>query len=106
MLFSDFAEGSKFSDTRIGENHINSPLGGDALVETIKVGQFGNVSLNASNVAANCFHGLVEFFLTTARDEYISPFLDEKLCRSQPYSTRAAGNDRHFSLKLFSFAHW
>ena len=41
----------------------------DGLVETIKVGQFGNVSLNASNVAADCLHGLVKFLLATARDE-------------------------------------
>src|SRR5882724_5073254 len=54
----------------------------DGLVKTIKVGQFGNVSLNAGNVAADCLHGLVEFFLAAARDEDIRTLFDKKLCRS------------------------
>src|SRR5580698_767840 len=41
MLLSDPSQRGKFSDTRIGENHVDFPLGRDGLVETIKVGQFG-----------------------------------------------------------------
>src|SRR5882757_3295168 len=105
MLFGDFAEGSKFSDAGIGEHDIDSPLGRDDLVETIKVGQFGNVSLNASNVAANCFHSLVELLLTTARDEDVGSFFYKELCCSQPYPGCATGNDCHFSLQLLRTGH-
>ena len=63
MLLRDFAKGSKFGDTGIRENNIDSPFGRDDLVETIKVGQSGNVSLNAGDVAANCFHRFVELLL-------------------------------------------
>src|ERR1700730_2271979 len=105
MLLRDLSEGSKFSYAGVGENHIDSPLRLDGFVEMVKVGQFGDVSLNASDVAADLLYGLVEFFLATARDEYVSPFLDEELCCCQPYPSRATGNDCHFSLQLLSFGH-
>src|SRR5579859_7395229 len=105
MFFRDLSQRSKFSDACVGENDIDSPLRLDGFIETVKVGQFGNVPLNASNVAADCLHGLVEFLLTTARDEYVSPFLDEELCCSEPYSRRATRNDCHFSLQLLRFGH-
>src|SRR6267154_2213976 len=44
MLLRDLSHGSKFSDPGVGENDIDSPLRFDGFVETIKVGQFGNVS--------------------------------------------------------------
>jgi hypothetical protein len=78
MLFSDGTKGNKFANTRVGENNIDSPLlFSDGLVETIKVGQFGNVSLNAGNVAADCFYGLIEFLVPAAGDEDISALLGE-----------------------------
>ncbi len=66
MLLRDASQGTKFSDTGVSQNDIDSSLRLDSLVETIKVGQFGNISLNAGNVAADCLHGLIEFLLTTA----------------------------------------
>src|ERR1700674_1511003 len=55
MLLGDNPKGNKFANAGVGENNIDSPLRvRDGLVETIKVGQFGNVSLNAGNVAADC----------------------------------------------------
>ncbi len=55
MLFSDGPKGYKFANAGVGENNIDSPLHlGDGLVETIEVGQFGNVSLNSRNVGADC----------------------------------------------------
>src|SRR5258708_19445612 len=84
MLFGDGPEGNKFANAGIGENNIDSPLHlSDGLIETIKVGQFGNVSLNARNVAADCLYGLVEFLLPAPRTEAIGALFDEKLCRSQ-----------------------
>jgi hypothetical protein len=53
MFLSDFAERRKFRNASIGENHIDSPFRLNGLIKTIEVGQFGNVSLNASDVAAN-----------------------------------------------------
>src|SRR5277367_2536309 len=105
MLFNDFAEGSKFSDAGIGENHVDSSLDRNSLVQTIKIRQFGNVSLNASDIAADCFHGIVELLLTTACDEYVSALLNEELCCSQPYPSRATSNHCYFPLQLLSFGH-
>ncbi len=80
MLFGDIAEGSKFANAGVGENNIDSLLHlTDCLVETIQVGQLCDVSLNASYVAADCLHGLVEFLLATARDEDIGTLFDEEL---------------------------
>src|SRR5258707_7169975 len=94
MLFGDGPKGNKFANTGVGENNIDSPLHlGDGLVKTIKVGQFGNVSLNARNVAADRLHGLVKFLRATVRDEDIGTLFDDKLCRSQSNRFRAAGDD-------------
>src|ERR1700726_1483504 len=102
MLFSDGPERNKFANTGVGENNIDSPLHlGDGLVETVKVGQFGNVSLNARNVAADCLHGLVKFLRATASDEDIGTLFDEKLCRSQPNPFCPAGDDSGLAFELF-----
>src|SRR5438552_10699599 len=94
MLFGDGPKGNKFANAGVGENSIDSPLHlRDGLVETIKVGQFGNVSLNSRNVGADCLHGLVEFLLASSRDEDIGTLFDEKLCRSQPNPFCAASDD-------------
>jgi len=58
MLFGDGPKGNKFANTGVRENNIDSPLSlSDGLVKTIKVSQFGNVSLNAGNVGADCLYG-------------------------------------------------
>src|SRR4029077_2692146 len=97
MLFGDGPKGNKFADAGIGEKDIDSALLlSDGFVKTIKVSQFGNVSLNPRNVGADCFHGLVEFLLPPARDEDIRTLLGEKLCRRQSNPFRAAGDDSDF----------
>src|SRR4029077_9407513 len=102
MLFGDGPKGDKFAHTSIGENNIDSLLRlRDGLVETIKVGQFGNVSLNSRNVGADRLHGLVEFLLAAARDEDIRTLFDEKLCRSQPNPFCPAGDDSGLAFELF-----
>src|SRR5882724_8948 len=101
MLFGYGRKGNKFSNAGVGENNIDSPLDlSDGLVETIKVSQLGNVSLNSRNVAADCLHGLVEFLLAAARDEDIGILFDEKLCRSQPNPFCAAGDDSDLTFEL------
>src|SRR5882757_10439188 len=53
MVLCDLSQGSEFSHAGIGENDVKFPLCFDRIIKTIKVGQFGNVSLNASNVATD-----------------------------------------------------
>src|SRR6267143_1164510 len=102
MLLGDGPKGNKFANAGVGENNIDSRLHvRDGLVETIKVSQLGNVSLNAGNVGADCLHGLVEFFLAAARDEDIRTLFDKKLCRSQPNPFCAAGDDSDLTFELF-----
>src|SRR6202790_2765108 len=102
MLFGDGPKGNKFANAGVGENNIDSPLHlRDGLVETIKVGRIGNVSLNARNVAADCLYGLVEFLLATARDEDVGALFDEKFCRSQPNPFGAACDEGDLVFKLF-----
>src|ERR1700730_1613543 len=102
MLFGDGSKGNKFANAGVGEDNIDSPLHlRDGLVKTIKVGHFGNVSLNAENVAADCLHGLVEFFLAAARDKDIRTLFDEELCRSYPNPFCAAGDDSDLTFEPF-----
>jgi len=85
MLFGDCPEGNKFANASVGKNNIDSPLYlRDGLVETIKVGQFGNVSLYARNVAADRLYGLVEFLLATARDEDVRTSLTNSFAAANP----------------------
>src|ERR1700675_3050913 len=102
MLFCDGPKGNKFANAGVGENNIDSPLHfRNGLVKTVKVGQFGNVALNARNIAPDRLHGLVEFLLAAARDEDIGALFDEKLCRSQPNSFGAAGDNGGLAFKFF-----
>jgi hypothetical protein len=66
-------------------------------VEPIKVSQLGDVSLDAGNIVSNGFRRLVELLLATARDEDVSPLLDEELGRCEGYSCGTTSDDR-FSL--------
>src|ERR1700693_4458168 len=100
MFLRDASQESKFTNSGVGENNIDSPfLLSDNLVETIEVGQSGNVSLNAGNVGANRLYGLVKFLRATARDEDICTLFDDKLCRSQSNPFCAAGDDGDFAFE-------
>src|SRR5579863_9861664 len=105
MLVCDFWEGDIACKGGAGTLNLDSTVSLDGLVETIEVGQSGNVSLNASNVAADRLHGRVELFLTAARDEDVGALFYEQLCSGQPYPGCATGNDCHFSLQLLIFRH-
>src|SRR5258705_9343504 len=102
MLFGDGPKGNKFANACIREDNIDSAFHlGNGLVKTLKVGELGNVALNARNVAADCLHGLVEFLLAAARDEDIGTLFDEKLCRSQSNPFCAAGDDGGLAIEFF-----
>src|SRR5271170_6522411 len=98
MFLGDTSQGGECNDAGISENDIDSPVRTDSLVEAIQISGLCNVSLNTRNVAANCFDGLIEFLLTTSRDEDIGALLYKELCRSQPYPSGATCNDCHFVL--------
>src|SRR5271156_1652417 len=105
MPLSDFAERNKFRDTCIGEDDVKFPFCFDGLIKPIEVGHFGNVSLNAGNVATDLLYSRVELFLTAPYDENVGTLLYEKLCCSQPYPGCATGNDRGFSFQLSISGH-
>src|ERR1700728_1892660 len=106
MFFGNGPEGNKLANAGVGENNIDSPLDPrDDVVETIKVVQFGNISLNARNVAADCLYGLVELLLATACDEDKGTLFEEKFCRSQPNPFGALGDDCHFPQQFLTFGH-
>src|SRR4029434_1424672 len=100
MLFRDLSQRSKLSDTGVSEKNIDSPIRLDDFVETIHVGQFGNVSLNACNVLADCLHGLVEFLLATACDEDVGTFANKQLSCREPYPTAPSRDDRNLTVKF------
>src|SRR6266404_5292042 len=102
MLCGDGRNGNKFANAGVGEDNIDSPLHlSDGLVQTIKVSQLGNVSLNSRNVSADCLHGLVEFLLAAARDEDIGTLFDEKFCSGQPDPFCPACDDGGLAFELF-----
>src|ERR1700730_16105774 len=100
MLLGDASQGSKFTVAGVGENDIDSLPLLDCLVETIEVRQFGNVSLDTGDAAADRLHGLIEFLLATARNENVGTLLDEELGAGQADSRGAAGDNCHFALQL------
>src|SRR5260221_83958 len=101
MLFSDLPKGNKFAHAGVGENNIDLPLHlRDGLVKTIKVCQFGNVSLNSRNVGSDCLHGLIELLLAAARDEDIGTLFDEKFCSGKPNPFCTAGDDGDLAFEL------
>ena len=77
-LFRNLAQRDNPAGAGVGENDIDSPFCLDRLLEAVKVVQFGNVSLNTGNVAADGLDGLVQFLRATASDEDISALFDEK----------------------------
>src|SRR5258707_13956669 len=98
MLLGDASQGSKFTKARVRENDVDSsPLRLDGLVETIKVGKVGNISLNTGNIASDRLNGLVKFLLAATRDEVECPLLDEEFRRCGSSARCAAGDVRHFS---------
>src|SRR6266481_2449209 len=102
MLLGHGPKGKKFADASVGENNIDSAFHlGNSLVKTIKVGEFGNVALNARNIAADCLHGLVEFVLSAARNEDIGTLFDKKLRRGESNPFCATGDDSNLTFQLF-----
>src|ERR1700733_11254159 len=98
MLFREACQGSEFPGSRVSDQDIDFSFRLDGLVESIKVRQFGDVSPNACNLAADRLDGFVEFRLAASRYEDISALVHEPLRCRETYSRGASGNDCHFSL--------
>ena len=105
MLLGEACQGSEFADAGIGDQDIDLSFRLHGLVESIEVLQFGGVSPNACNVAADRLHGLVELLLATARYEDIRALIDEPLRSGETYSRGASGNHGHLSLQLAHSCH-
>src|SRR5260370_3522946 len=105
MLLCEGCQGSKFTNAGIGDQHIDLSLSFHGLVESIEVLQFGDVSPNARNLAADRLYGFVEFLLAAARYEDVGTFVDEALRRGETYSRGASGNHSHLSLQLAHSRH-
>src|SRR5579872_6544448 len=102
VLLGDASQGRKFGNARICEDDVDpSPRRLDSFVETVEVGEFGNVSLNTSNITADRVHGLVEFILAASRDENERALFDEEFRRRQSYSRGSAGDDGDLALQFF-----
>src|SRR5579863_1819385 len=102
MLFGDDPKGNKFANAGVGENNIDPALHfRDCLIQTIKVGQLGDITLNAKSTPADGLDGIVEFFLAAACNEDISTLFDEEFCRSQSNSFCPAGDDGGLAFELF-----
>src|SRR5580692_131316 len=102
MFFGDGAKGHKFANTCVGENDIDPAFHlSDGRVKAIKVSEFGNISLNARNVAADGLDGFVELLLAAAGDEDVGALFDEKFCGSQPNSFGATGDDCGLAFEFF-----
>jgi hypothetical protein len=82
-----------------------APFRRHGLVETIEVGQSGNVSLNIRDITADRLHGCVELSLTPAHDEDVGTLSYEELCGSQPCPGCATSNHGYFPLQLLIFGH-
>src|SRR3984893_11689376 len=105
MLLSEACQGSEFACAGIGDQDIDLSLRLHGLVEAIEVLQFGDVSPNAYDVAADRLYSLVELLLAAARYEDVSAFIDEPLRRGETYSRGAAGNHGHLALQLAHDCH-
>src|SRR6266545_2065864 len=62
--------------------------------------EFGNVSLNACNVLADCLHGLVEFLRATACDEDVGTFVNKQLSCRESYPTAPSRDDRNLTFEF------
>src|ERR1700694_1721556 len=105
MLYSEGCQGSEFADAGIGDQDIDPSLRLHGLVEPIEVLQFGDVSPNACNLAADDLYGLVELLLAAACYEDVGAFIDEPLRCGETYSRGASGNHGHLSLQLAHYRH-
>src|SRR5258707_8393248 len=105
MLLREACQGSEFAGAGISDQDLDLSLGLHGFVESIEVLQFGDVSPNACNLAADRLDGFVEFLLTAACYEDVGAFIDEPLRRGEAYSRCAAGDHGHLSLPLTHHRH-
>jgi hypothetical protein len=66
--------------------------------QPVEIGDVRRVRAHPDDVLADFFDGLVQHFLTVARDEDISAFLDKTLGRRQCHAGSSSGNHGDFIL--------
>src|SRR5258707_5990748 len=101
MLLCDVSQRGKFSNAGVGENNIDSPLHlSDGLVETIKVGQSGNVITGRRRKELDEAVKAIGSNVSGVQGEYIRTLPGEQLRRSQPDSFGAACDESDLVFKL------
>src|SRR5580698_3280160 len=99
MLFRYCAEGSKGAAPGIGDQDVNvSFLIFYLSIQTIEIGQIGDVALNAGDIAADFPDGLVQFVLAAARNKNIGAFRDKPFGRGEAEAAGGVGNNCYFSI--------
>src|ERR1700677_1765587 len=98
MRLGEARQWSELADAGIGDQDIDLSLRPDNLIESIEVLQFGDVSLNSQDVAADRLGGRFQFLLPAACYEDVGTFIDKGFCRRQPYSCGAAGHHGDLAL--------
>jgi hypothetical protein len=112
VLFGDGPDGSKAASACVGENNIEAAfLLLDLGEEAVEVLEIGGISADGLELgSADSSNGFIELRLTAAGDVDESPLLDEFLCRGQPDSRAAAGDESdlafQFAWHLNSFGHF
>lgn len=95
MLLRYCAERSKGAAPGIGDQDVNvSFLFFYLSIQTIEIGQIGDVALNAGEIAADFPDGLVQFVLAAACNENIGAFRDKQLGGGEAEAAGSAGDIR------------
>src|SRR5580658_3053867 len=99
MLFRYGAERSKGAAPGIGDQDINvSFLFSYLSIQTIQIGQIGDVALNAGDIAADFPDGLFQFILAAARDENIGALREKPFRRGEAEAAGSARDNGYFSV--------
>ena len=95
------ASGVELRDAGIGEQNVDAaePLF-DLRVESVEIGEFGDVALHADGVGADFRDGGVKLRLSAPRDDDLRAFLRKQLGRRKPDAAVAARDNGDFSGKL------
>lgn len=70
------------------------------VVQAVQVVQFGRVTLDGGDVAADQLDGVVQSFLPPGLDEDVRPLLDEQFGAGQRYTRGSAGDHCNLAVEL------
>ena len=98
---SSVMDEEQLSAAGVGKENVDAAfLLLDRLVETIEIGQIGDIAAHRGHILADLLYGGVEFSLAPAGNEYVGAFVGESLGCGQADAAVASGNDSYFSFVL------